>query len=288
MNKFLDDCATILASQMNNFPEEFVNKYIREFTAEERFLAYLWMTNEVNELRVNDGWSTKLLVFPEEDRWVSLALIKLGVYKQVSEKKYSKLARRFDKELVDLVSLHMVSEGLTDFATLGIKHNRYASLYYAIEDKLLELNDRVSKEYFVDDEDDYKIKSSIAYAVVNDPSIKNANPLELLNATQNVYEYILKKFPHEALPLVVDMGFIKELPFNIILDAVYLLSLDLFIHDIDYRYIFSPVDSEFKKVHDFVEHCTIEFDDDHRILSKAIEAAQMVVKRRKSEIANEN
>lgn len=57
MNKFLDDCTTILASHMSDFTEDEVNKNIREFTPRERFLAYLWMANEVNKLKVNDGWA---------------------------------------------------------------------------------------------------------------------------------------------------------------------------------------------------------------------------------------
>ena len=289
MNKFLDDCTTILASHMNDFTGEEVNKNIREFTPPERFLAYLWMANEVNKLRVNNGWSTKLLIFPEEDESISLALLELGLTKpSISVKKYLKIIVKYDKELVELIELHEVVKGIAHFVTSeGSATNRYRELYIAIVDSIEELKYTYPRDYIDIIESIGIITKPIVDTVVNDVPCNNDRSYRInVNMTEIVYKYILKKFPYQALSAIVNMGFIKELPFDIIHEAVRLLLMDLYIHDIDYSTILSSNETKLKPIYTFVDHCVIAFNDDRKIPDRAIELVKKIVDHRRCELLN--
>ena len=289
MNKFLDDCTTILASHMNDFTEEEVNKNIREFTSTERFLAYLWMANEVNKLKVNDGWGTKLLMFPEEDKWISLALLELGLTKPgVSPKKYLKIIVKYDKELVELIELHEVVKGIAHFVTSeGSATNRYRELYIAIALNSEELKETYPRDYIDIIESIGIITKPIVDTVVNDVPCNNDRSYRInINTTEIVYKYILRKFPYQALSAIVNMGFIKELPFDIIYEAVRLLLMDLYIHDIDYTAILSSDESKLNPIHIFVDYCTMAFNDNLEIPDRAIELVKKIVDHRRCELLN--
>lgn len=289
MNKFLDDCTTILTSHMNDFTGREVNENIREFTPPERFLAYLWMANEVNKLRVNNGWSTKLLIFPEEDESISLALLELGLTKPgVSPKKYLKIIVKYDKELVELIELHEVVKGTMHFITSkGSATNRYKGLYVAIAVNSEELKDTYPRDYIDIIESIGIITKPIVDTVVNDVPCNNDRSYRInINVTEIVYKYILKKFPYRALSAIVNMGFIKELPFDIIYEAVRLLLMDLYIHDIDYTAILSSDETKLKPIYTFVDHCDIAFNDDRKIPDGAIELVKKIVDHRRCELLN--
>lgn len=288
MNKFLDDCATILASHMNDFTEEEVNKNIREFTPPERVLAYLWMANEVNNLKVNDGWGTKLLMFPEEDKWISLALLELGLTKpSISPKKYLKTIVKYDKELVELIELHEVVKGTAHFTSEGGATNRYRELYSAITENSEELKDTYPRDYIDIIESIGIITKPIVDTVVNDVPCNNDRSYKInISTTEIVYKYILKKFPYQALSAIVSMGFIKELPFDIIYEAVRLLLMDLYIHDIDYTAILSSDETKLKPICTFVNRCAIVFNGDRKIQDRAIELVKKIVDHRRCELLN--
>nr|DAK89026.1 MAG TPA: hypothetical protein [Caudoviricetes sp.] len=290
MNKFLDDCTTILASHMNDFTGREVNENIREFTPPERFLAYLWMANEVNKLRVNNGWSTKLLIFPEEDESISLALLELGLTKpSISPKKYLKIIVRYDKELVELIELHEVVKGIAHFVTSeGSATNRYRELYIAIVDNIEELKDTYPREYIDIIESLGMITKPIVDTVVNDVPCNNDRSYRInVNMTEIVYKYILRKFPYQALSAIVNMGFIKELPFDIIYEAVRLLLMDLYIHDIDYTAILSSDETKLKPICTFVNRCAIVVNGDRKIQDRAIELVKKIVDHRRCELLSD-
>ena len=214
---------------------------IRPLCSDEKYVAYLWLASRVNYYSLANRWGALPIQFPDNPRSLCVAF---SVAKYINKKR-----GKTDDELVksitetfsnvaEIVQLKLYIDSkstITNPKLLGmLRHNRYVNLYREMEIELL------GHHYNADDTMGLTLFATADCA----KSLDNTAQICIL-IVKMIYTFILKAYPDYAFNLVLDNGFARELPYDII--RMGMILLNQYLDDFD-RTFYSDDDIRYKGV----------------------------------------
>lgn len=231
---FYENCRYIL--DCKRYPKPLLFREKAEYALDEKYVAYLWMMSSVNRLGVTNRWGAKELIFPSNPEDINIALtslnleldLELDIDEDLLENyTVNEIENYFDYDIISLTQLHMVATDLAEFEEKALRQNKYSKLYTGIRDKIEAFPDipKLGDNF----------KNDIMKFIVNnyDPSSGEFLISKLL--IQLVYSYALIVFPDYVFPLVITMGTVRELPYDIVTDLVELMNLHLRMYNANFE-----------------------------------------------------
>lgn len=227
---FEDLCRYVCEVNRENFTDEAISSNKRKYSLYEKYAAYLWMAYEVNDLQLPNRWISKEIIFPNDQDSLNIGVLSVLTDFCIDVKDQDKLFDYYGlaeienfyrtDELLEIVQLYVVVEGWFKFKELTRTENSYAALYRML---------KVREEAFPDVigiRNKYQL--NIARFITNDhdESISVSKQIAIV-LTRIVYTYALRLFPQCVFPLVIRMGTIHELPFDIIMEILMILNVHL-------------------------------------------------------------
>lgn len=213
---------------------------IRPLYSDEKYVAYLWLASRVNYYSLTNRWGALPIQFPDNPRSLCIAF---SVAKYINKKR-----GKTDDELVK--SITETFSNVADIVQLKLYVDSKSAIANPKLLKMLTLNRYVNlyQEMEIDSMDRYNADDTMGltlFATVDCAKSLDKTAQICILIVKMIYTFILKAYPDYAFNLVLDNGFVRELPYDII--RMGMILLNQYLADFD-RAFYSDDDIRYKDV----------------------------------------